>query len=336
MMKKIPVISLAPLTVESDADSADHRAAVSALAQEWDDAMRKFGFAIVVDTGIDFSESGPVAHLKAAARKFFHNDHSAKMKHNFGAYGNPLGGYTPQGVESVSKTTLETLKSGADLVENYVFRMYAPRGEDPFGERHPPELAAAGRVLSGEMTKLNRTLNTLSAISLGLDDTNYFNSFFDGEAGNSNSLRIAYYPQNEQVDWDGDSIRYGAHTDYQTYTLLIQDPKDNVDGFGGLEVLIDGEWIPIVPVKDGVVINSGDLTEVWTNGRWKSNFHRVVNPTSERGRQSERMSIPFFTGPREDAVITPLTACNSDGNGDYKPIKAIDHLMKKLGVSNNS
>ncbi|PPS08451.1 hypothetical protein GOBAR_AA12185 [Gossypium barbadense] len=56
-----------------------------------------------------------------------------------------------------------------------------------------------------------------------------------------------------------------AHTDAGGVILLFQD-----DEVGGLQVLKDGEWIDVQPLKNTIVINTGDQIEVLSNGRYKS------------------------------------------------------------------
>jgi hypothetical protein len=50
------------------------------------------------------------------------------------------------------------------------------------------------------------------------------------------------------------------------------------------------------------VVNIGDLLMRWTNDRWVSNTHRVVNPSSGDTEEA-RLSIAFFHHPNYDALI---------------------------------
>jgi len=290
------------------------------------------------------------------------------MKHNYGDYGNPSGGYTPQGTESVSQTLdavtttkPHVAKTGKDRVENFVFRaMYA---DDRDAHLHPPDLYNAAKLYFDEASDVLRLLNRLACMALGCPggsdgaSEEYLNDFFwdrtgsnfDANPGNGNSLRLSYYPPQSAPEREcgaeecaaSERLRYGAHTDYQTFTILLQDPRDHRDGFGGLEVLVDDAWVPVVPPEGGLpgtvsfVVNCGDLTRVLTNGRWKSNLHRVANPTSAAGWAYGRVSVPFFTGPKDDVVVHPLeSTIESEGGRFYESVGAKEHLMKKLGLSN--
>ena len=86
------------------------------------------------------------------------------------------------------------------------------------------------------------------------------------------------------------------HKDTDILTIIAPDPV------GGLEVKTpDGAWITPDCPDGGVIVNIGDMLEVWSGGRLVSTPHRVVNNS---GR--ERYSFPYFAVPRHDTVITPL------------------------------
>ena len=86
------------------------------------------------------------------------------------------------------------------------------------------------------------------------------------------------------------------HTDPGAITLLLQ------DNAGGLQALsrVDG-WIDVPPLDGAIVVNIGDILQVWTNDRCSAGVHRVVPVTNPSGR----FSIPFFYQPKVDAVVEP-------------------------------
>ena len=71
----------------------------------------------------------------------------------------------------------------------------------------------------------------------------------------------------------------------------------------GVDMSIDwkGEWIEIFCPPEALLVNIGDLMEVWSGGRFISTPHRVFN----RGQES-RYSAPYFSVPRHSTLVKPL------------------------------
>ena len=87
-------------------------------------------------------------------------------------------------------------------------------------------------------------------------------------------------------------------------------------------------------IPDSFVINVGDLMQHWTNGRWRSTLHRVVNPSRALTGSTQRLSMVAFTGPREDATIECLPSCCSASNpARFAPVVAGDYIRSKLRAS---
>ncbi len=76
------------------------------------------------------------------------------------------------------------------------------------------------------------------------------------------------------------------------------------DDVGGLQVQVPGtdEWLDAAPVPDGYVVNIGEMLEVATRGYLTATRHRVASPPPG----VDRYSVPFFLGPRLDAVVEPV------------------------------
>jgi isopenicillin N synthase-like dioxygenase len=123
-------------------------------------------------------------------------------------------------------------------------------------------------------------------------------------------------------------LRYGEHTDYTGYTILkCFDESEHAD----LQIKIGEEWVRCKNVQNSFIINSGDMIEVWTNGIFKSNYHRVLNPIEKYNKS--RISLVFFTGPHDDTMIECLETCDKE-HAKYKPVKSGDYLKMKINSSN--
>ena len=140
--------------------------------------------------------------------------------------------------------------------------------------------------------------------------------FFDDKIDRHfSTLPANYYPE-PQGDPLPNQIRAGEHTDFGSLTILAVS-----DAAGGLQVkLKDGAWSDVTAERGQFIVNIGDMMQRWTNDRWLSNVHRVVNPLAERRTSSRRMSIGYFLHPNYDAEIACLPTC--EGPGDRRPLSA--------------
>ena len=80
----------------------------------------------------------------------------------------------------------------------------------------------------------------------------------------------------------------GEHSDYGSITMLKSDPD-----VPGLEIrLPSGRWAKAPLVKDAFIVNIGDMMARWTNDRWVSTLHRVIQPGAAESGASRRQSAP--------------------------------------------
>jgi isopenicillin N synthase-like dioxygenase len=90
----------------------------------------------------------------------------------------------------------------------------------------------------------------------------------------------------------------------------------------------------VPPSPNGFVINVGDLMSRWTNGRWRSTLHRVVNPSRELTGSTQRLSMVVFFGPNADSEIACLPSCVSTENpARWPPVKAGEYIRAKIARS---
>jgi isopenicillin N synthase-like dioxygenase len=182
--------------------------------------------------------------------------------------------------------------------------------------------------LRGVWTEYYRTMEKLAArlmrlFALALDLPEEF--FRDKTDRHISGIRANHYPEQVEPPAPG-QIRAGAHTDYGAVTILL---PENVPG---LQVLNrQGAWVDVVAPPRTFVCNIGDLMQHWTNDRWISTTHRVVNPPREAAAGNRRLSIPFFHQPNYDALIECLpTCCGPDNPPRYEPVTSGQHRLTKF------
>src|SRR5438552_15346477 len=119
--------------------------------------------------------------------------------------------------------------------------------------------------------------------------TDFFAPFFVNDA--HINLRLLHYPPQE-VD-DDEQLWQGPHTDNSFFTMLAREEVP------GLAVrLPSGEWLAPPVIADTFLVNLGNVMKRWSNDRFLSTPHGVLN---DSGR--DRYSIAFFYSPNIDARI---------------------------------
>ena len=213
----------------------------------------------------------------------------------------------------------------ADQIEFVAFKR---NGREPLDAvaALPPPLVVAVQAYWTQVTMLMRKLNELCAQALNLT-RDYFEPFYRHDP--NLVLKLSHYPIPPLEERK--ELRYGAHTDFQFLTILMQDPE-YTSSEGGLEVLMpSGEWACCPLIPNSFVVNVGDLLQLWSNDRWRSNVHRVAPCGAEVARS--RLSTVFFTGPSDDTIVSPLPTCISKGEkGKYESIVSGVHLQQKLAA----
>ncbi|XVE78388.1 hypothetical protein DITRI_Ditri13aG0140900 [Diplodiscus trichospermus] len=188
-----------------------------------------------------------------------------------------------------------------------------------------PDLTDEYRKLMKEfalkLEKLAEELLDLLCENLGLEK-GYLKKAFYGAKGPTFGTKVSNYPPCPTPD----KIKgLRAHTDAGGIILLFQDPK-----VGGLQILKDGEWIDVPPLRHSIVINLGDQLEVISNGKYKSVEHRVIAQTD-----GTRMSIASFYNPGSDAVIYPAPALlekEADKKQIYPKFVFEDYMKLYVGL----
>lgn len=317
----IGTIDIAPfLAGEGDAKAA--------VARAVDAACRDTGFLVVTGHGVP-------AALTADAFAEFHAFFDLPVDEKDRARapsGDNLRGYV--GLEENALSYSMDADTPPDLFERYTCGLpdvpddafHNARRETLFQPNiWPSARPRMGVTISGyfsAMEILTANLLGVCAVALGLDE----HFFADKIDHHSPLLSANFYPEQSTAPEPG-QLRAGAHTDYGSLTILAAEDKP-----GGLQVRNKrGDWVDVRPVAGSFIINLGDLMARWTNDRWVSTLHRVVNPPPGQAGDSRRLSLVFFHHPNQDAVIECIPTCASPDNpAKYPPITAGEHIMEKF------
>jgi isopenicillin N synthase-like dioxygenase len=299
----VPVVDLAPLL--SGNPEGKRRVAQSVGA-----ACTEIGFFTLTGHGVPETL---IARVDAAARAFFDLPAEVKARVKLTAGG---AGYSPLQGEALAATRGEA--TPADLKESF------NAGADFEANVWPPEPAVLRPAITEyfqAMTRLAEDLMRAFALALSLPE-HYFADKIDRP---QSFLRVINYPPPATEPLPG-QLRAGAHSDYGTLTILR---SENVAG--GLQVRSRaGQWLDVVAPAGAYVINIGDMLMRWTNDRWVSTLHRVVNPPAAQAGRSRRQSLVFFHNPNADTLIQCLPTCASPENPPrYEPVRAGEYLAEK-------
>ncbi|KAE8386835.1 hypothetical protein BDV23DRAFT_162519 [Aspergillus alliaceus] len=234
-------------------------------------------------------------------------------------YSKDIGGFN-RGYEHLRAQNFEKRTKG-DLKEGFYLGKNLPL-DDPyvverkFGQgpnKYPAEVSNPDRFRTimdeyhSALTSLAEGILRMLARTLGLEGS-AFEAFGEHPVA---ALRLLHYPPQ---DSDASDLErgIGAHTDFGAITILLQDTT------GGLQVWnnISSEWVDVTPIPGAYVVNLGNMMMRWTNDRYLSNFHRVINRSGK-----ERFSVPFFFSGNPDYTIECLESCvTEDQPAKYPPI----------------
>jgi isopenicillin N synthase-like dioxygenase len=294
--RAIPVIDVAPAV-------AGEPGALDAVAAQVRDASERVGFFYLAGHGVP----QPLIDAAFEASREFHAlplDDKLALKLNQ----NNIG-YLPVN-ESMQKAS--TVHNATRPNFNESFFISHDRGPD-----HPDVVAGtplrganrwpAGRErMRAAMVRYFKTMETLGELTLpllarALDmPAGFFAPFFANEA--HINLRFLHYPPQE-LD-DPEQFGQGPHTDNSFITFLAREDTP------GLAVrLPSGQWLAPPLIEGTFLVNLGNVMKRWSNDRFLSTPHGVVN---DSGR--DRYSIAFFYSPNVSATIECLPSCTGADN----------------------
>lgn len=307
----IPVIDFGPYF-------AGEPGALDKLANHLRHACENVGFFYAANHGV----AQEIIDRGFAASRLFHAlplEEKLKLKLNE----NNIG-YLPMNASTQAASTVHTATKPN---QNESFFISHDRGAD-----HPDVLAGAplrGRNqwpegLPGLREDMMAYFNALRGMcdkmlpgfATALDmPPDFFAPFFANEA--HSNLRFLHYPPQE--DTSENTFGTAPHTDNSFMTALA---RTDVPGLAIR--LASGEWFapPIIPGT--FLINLGNIMRRWSNDRFLSTPHGVINESG-----TDRFSIAYFHSPNPASVIECLPSCvSADNPAKYPPALYRDLVLE--------
>ena len=270
-----------------------------ATRRQVDAACRDWGFFQAVGHGVD---ECTIAALKREMRAFFAQPSGAKRAVLRSA-GNPWGFYDQ-----------ELTRRTRDWKEVYD---YGPPDGETMTPQWPQALPAfrpAVEAFYAACDQVALGLLRVIATNFGMPATALDSAF---RPAHTSYLRLNFYPRCPRPERPDDTavarngyLGVNHHTDSGALTLLLQDDQP------GLEVLHDGTWTLVEPRRDALVVNIGDIVQVWSNDHYRAALHRGL-----AAADAERFSAPFFFNPAYSAAYAPLPSMVDERHPpSYRPI----------------
>ncbi|KAL5078504.1 hypothetical protein RYX36_006925 [Vicia faba] len=262
----------------------------SVAIQKLGDACRDWGFFMLINHGV--SEILKDEVIKGS-QCFFDLSNEDKKEYIGEKLSDPIRCGTSFNLK-VDKTLF-----WRDYLKCYVHpQFHVPNKPIAFSETLE-EYVTKSRELIGELLKG-------ISVSLGLEE-NYIQKTMNVDMG-SQLLVINYYPPCPKPEL---VMGLPAHTDHGLFTLLMQNE------LCGLQIEHNGKWIPVNPLPNSFLINTGDHLEILTNGKYKSVVHRAL----VMNKKVARISVGTAHGPTLDTIVTPAPELLSkDGPSIYRGI----------------
>ncbi|KAF7876805.1 hypothetical protein EAF04_001888 [Stromatinia cepivora] len=326
--RSLPIIDLTPSFSLSLANRQE-------VAKKINEACTTVGFFYITGHGIPKSICDEVFNL---CDRFFNELPQSSKDAIHIKDSDQFRGYEPASYSSVNDFTIKETKEAFNW--GYEYGLDPTGGDGKYveldgtsagGENQWPnesEIPGFYKGIAdyyGRILQLCKHLFRLFALSLSLPE-----GCFDPLVTHPGGIArlIKYRPSSNPKPLSAlneeEEIGLGAHSDYECFTLLLQDETP------GLEVLSpDGKWVSAEPVEGGIVVNVADFLMRWTNGLYKSTIHRVVNRTAKT-----RYSVPLFFSINYDETVETLPSCVSEENpSKYPPITAGRYVLDRLAMT---
>jgi isopenicillin N synthase-like dioxygenase len=302
----IPILDLGPY-LAGDLEARED------LAEQLKHIQQSIGFYVVTNHGVPLQ---PIVHAYDALANFFALPLNEKLKLTIDE---TSVGYIP--AKSTIYVTSKINDNTKPDINETITLARERAADDPaiqqgmrfVGPNHwpdsLPEFREAMLAYQDALSVLGYAMLPLYARALGLH-AEFFAPYFTEPMW---WTRNTYYPA---ADPEENQYGISPHSDHSFITLL---PLSDVPG---LEILRpDGSWLPATSVPGGILVNTGEFLNRWSNGRFMATPHRVVAPSRDR------YSMAMFFNPNANTIAEPLETCVSDDYPvAYEPVSMLDYM----------
>ncbi len=303
---EIPTLDLGPYM-------AGEEGALQELGEKVRHIQENLGFWAVINHGVSWEK---LARVYEQLNRFFDLPVEEKMKYKI----NHLSvGYVPAKStkyitsvinENTKKDLNETLITALDRPDDHPLIQAGTRFVGP--NQWPKGLEGFRDAIvdyQQDIVVLGLKLLPIFAVALELAP-DYFDKYFKDPVMWS---RNAHYPA---VEPEENQYGIAPHSDHSFLTML---PTTEVPG---LQILTpDKQWIDAKYIHGGILVNTGEFLNRWSNGRFIPTPHRVIPP------ETDRLSIATFFNPSPDTMSNALESCVSDDNpAQYEPMSLMDYV----------
>jgi isopenicillin N synthase-like dioxygenase len=308
----VPIIDLAGLPPLSATGSSPAAEPPETIVAQVADAASRFGFFQVVNHGI---EAELIDAVWAQTERFFaqpieHKRRILRTKENSRGYYD----------RELTKNARD-LKEVLDLAHVPFPELPDddPRNQQAIdGGNQWPDLDGFRDVMVAYLAACEGlALRLLGAFTVGLGQPpDHLAANFGPD--HTSFVRLNHYPVGDLLS-DAEAatvtplgdMALHHHSDAGALTILLQDQV------GGLQVEHQGAWLDVEPIPGALVVNTGDMMQVWSNDRYRAALHRVASRTT-----TARYSLPYFFNPSYDTVYAPLPGSVAEGDrAHYRPIE---------------